>query len=118
MSVSMWDEILIIFLAGLATLLSVACHNDRQIWESPIKLAGRRLMIAAQVLLIVWVVWLTREFGGGSMTKPIFFIGLLWNLGSIMSSVDHIARRWGREISELMKPEVYYERRRIPRRPG
>lgn len=110
-----WDEVITIGITGIAALLNLACHNDHQIKESPIKTAGRRLMITAQLLAITWVIWLTVELGDSLMSRTSFFIFLLWGLGSIMSSLDHIGRRWGREISELLKPKVYYERRKHPR---
>ncbi len=115
MNLLFWDEIVVIALMTVAALLGIACHNDHHIKESLIKTAGRRLVIAAQLLVIVRLVWLLRELGDVMMTLPFFLVFLLWGLGSIMSSLDHIARRWGREISELTKPKIYYERRKQPR---
>jgi hypothetical protein len=115
MNVWFWDEAIAVGILVIAVVMSVACHNDPAIRESPIKTAGRRLTIVSQVLATAWVVWLTFEPGGHGMNQPAFFVFLLWGLGSIMSSLDYIGRRWGREISELVKPQVYYERRKQPR---
>lgn len=110
-----WDDLLVIVMTGLALILNLACHNDIKIVESEIKTAGRRLTMMAQALLLLRLVQAIWEYGGSAMSRPILFVLLLWGLGSIMSSLDHIARRWGREISELLKPSSYYDRRRRPR---
>lgn len=110
-----WDDLSVITMIGLALVLNVACHNDTKIVESPIKTAGRRLTMMAQTLLLLRIGQVIIEYGGSAMSKPILFVLLLWGLGSIMASLDHIARRWGREISELLKPTTRYERRKHPR---
>lgn len=110
-----WDDLLVILMVGLALVLNLACHNDLKIVESKIKTAGRRLTMTAQGLLLLRIAQAIWEYGGSAMSKPILFVLLLWGLGSIMSSLDHIARRWGREISELLEPSSHYDRRRRPR---
>lgn len=110
-----WDDLSVITVVGMAFVLSLACHNDPKIVESSIKTAGRRLTLTAQALLLFRVVQVVIEYGGSSMSKPILFVLLLWGMGSIMGSLDHIARRWGRDISKLLEPSTRYERRRHPR---
>jgi len=110
-----WDDLSVIAMIGLALVMNLACHNDLKIVESDIKTAGRRLTMTAQALLLFRIAQTIVEYGGSSMSKPILFVLLLWGLGSIMSSLDHIARRWGREISEMLQPAARYERRKHPR---
>jgi hypothetical protein len=110
-----WEDVIVILTIGAALVLNVACHNDPKIVESTIKTAGRRLVMTVQALLLVRIGQAIVEYGGSAMSKPILFVLLLWGLGSIMSSLDHIARRWGREISELLQPAARYERRKHPR---
>jgi hypothetical protein len=114
MSIS-WDDLSVIVTIGAALILNLACHNDPMIVESVIKTAGRRLIMTAQALLVFRIGQVVIEYGGSSMSKPILFTLLLWGFGSIMSSIDHIAKRWGRDISELLKPSTNYERRNHPR---
>ncbi len=108
----MWDELVIVAIVGLALILNLACYNDRYIRESSFMAARRRLIIVAQMLLLVWLGISLVDHGDAFLNRPSFFIFMLWGLGSCMGSLDHIARRWGREISELLKPRVYYERRK------
>jgi hypothetical protein len=110
-----WDDAAVVAIMGTAVLLNVACHNDPAIKESLVKTAGRRLLITAQSILLFRLIQVLYEFGGSGMSKPILFVMLLWGLGSIMSSIDHITRRWGREVSDLLKPSTRYERRRHQR---
>jgi hypothetical protein len=110
-----WDDLSVVTVMSLALVLSLACHNDPRIVESLIKVSGRRLTMAAQLLLIFRIVQAVVEYGSAEMSKPILFVLWLWALGSIMGSLDKIARRWGRDISELLKPSVKYDRRRHPR---
>lgn len=112
---SVLNDWLVITVMGAAFVLSLACHNDTRIVESTIKTAGRRLTLTAQAILILRLIQVVVEYGGSQMSMPILFVMLLWGLGSIMSSTDHIAKRWGRDISELLKPSARYERRRHPR---
>lgn len=107
-----WDDVSVLVMMGSALVLNLACHNDPLIVESAIKTAARRLTMTAQSLLILRIGQAIVEYGGSSMSFPILFVLLLWGLGSIMSSIDHIARRWGREISELLEPSTNYERRK------
>jgi len=111
----MWDEGIIIFVTLVAWVLNLACHNDKNIRESVIMTAGRRLIMIAQLIVIYWLTTSLIMYGDSSLTKPGFFAFLMWALGSSMMSLDHIARRWGREISELLKPHQFYERRKHPR---
>lgn len=115
MSHFMWDELIVIFVTILAFFLNLACHNDKQISESTIMTAGRRLVMVAQVILVVRLIWVLIESGDSAMSRTGFFAFLMWGMGSSMMSLDHIARRWGRELSELLKPHNFYERRKHPR---
>lgn len=112
---SMWDEVLIIVIMGFAFALNLACHNDRHIKESAIMAGSRRVIMVSQLLVIAWLMLAVIEYGDAWLNRSSFFVFMLWGLGSCMGSLDHIARRWGREISELLKPKVYYERRKTPR---
>lgn len=111
----MWDEMVIILVMFIAFLLNLACHNDKNIRESVIATAGRRLIMVAQFIIIAWLIWMVFEAGGSVLMRVEFFALLAWSGGSSMMSVDHIAHRWGREISELLKPNTTYERRKHPR---
>ena len=110
-----WDDVAVVVITAVAVLLNLACHNDRQIVESPLKTAARRLIMVGQSLLIVRVAQVVFEFGSSNMSKPILFILLLWGLGEIMSSLDYIVRRWGRDMEDLLKPRGCYERRKHSR---
>lgn len=109
------DELLVVLIMLIALILNWAVHNDRLIRESLIMTAGRRVQMMGQLLISVRLIWLVIEMGDSSMSFPAFLTFVLWGLGSIMCNLDHIARRWGREISDLLKPSVYYERRKHPR---
>jgi hypothetical protein len=69
----------------------------------------------AQLLISVRFSWSVFEYGDSSLDLTTFFTLLLWGLGSIMCNLDNIARRWGREISDLLQPSNHYERRKTPR---
>jgi len=109
------DELMVVAVMMTALVLNLAVHNDRQIPESTVMAAGQRLQMMGQLLVAVRLCWAVIEVGDSSLELPMFFVLMLWGLGSIMCNLDHIARRWGREISDLLKPSVHYERRKHPR---
>lgn len=118
MKVLFWNEIVVVVLFLIAILVSLAIHNDKNIKESPIKMASRRLIIGAKVMVIIRICWFAYESDGTSSSLSLSYslIFMVWGLGSIMSNVDLFSRGWGREISELLHPKIHYERRKSPRR--
>lgn len=112
---SILNELLVIVVMIVAVVLNIACHNDRLIEESKVMTAGRRLIIMAQLTITIWLIWRVVEEPGIRLVVPAAITLLMWGLGSIMQAVDKIARRHGREISDLLNPATHYERRKHPR---
>ena len=92
---SLWDEVIVIGLLSIAAFLNMAVLNDDAISESRLMSSGRRLVIAAQILFVIRFGLLVGTRGVSPLTVTAFFAFTAWSLGSIMCSVDHMARRWG-----------------------
>lgn len=99
-----WDEWVVSIAMGVAAFLNAAILFDRQIVESHLMMAGRRLIIATQIWIAIRFGYIAIFIGDSALTWYGLVGFTMWGLGSSMCSLDHIGQRWGHDLDSLIDP--------------